>query len=446
MKKVVLILMAMLMCFTSITTAAQGSDAPRTLTLEKALEKALSGNIDLQQAHNQLTLAGITLKKQKNSLLPVLSFSADASRRYSQADLSGNGDTGSASFNLQAGFNLFNGFADVSAITISRLEQRVSRKTLDRSIQSVLFEIIRSYMQTLASQEYIQVEEENLKSQQIQLQLVEDFYNAGKKAKADLYQQQAEIAAGELNLLNARRSDHDNKLSLRQLLGEAPRADYQVADPGTQRILQRLKELDPEKMALTALGKRPDLQGKKFSAEAAWVGIKSAASGYWPTVSLSAGLGSKYSDQDPRGVSNQLFDDNISGSVAVTLSVPLFDGFNTASSVAGARISHKNSLLELEKAEKQVQLDVQQALQAYLSARAAREVSEKQLTYSGQALEILEARYKVNAATMAELIQTRAQWLDARYNEVEARYNLIVKAVELAYQCGDDQGMIDLVK
>ncbi len=444
MKKAILLLMSVLLWFTSITATPQDSPDPRTLTLKEALEKALVGNIDLQQSQNQLTLSEITLRKQKSSLLPELSFSANGARKFSNGD--GSVDATTAGFTLQASVNLFNGFADVSAIEMSRLEQMVSRKELDRNTQTIIFNIIQAYMQALASQDYIRVEEENLKSQQIQLQLIEDFFNAGKKAKADLYQQQAEIAASELNLLNARRSDHDNKLALMQLLGESPRGDYLVIDPDTDGILERLSRLDPEQEARSAIEKRPDLQGREFSAQASEIGIKAAASGYWPTVSLSAGLGSNYSDIISRSLSNQLFDDNLNGSVAVTLSIPVFDRFNTANSVASARIAHKNSRLEMEKARKQIELDVQQALQSFHSAVASREVSEKQLAYSGQAMESLEARYKVNAATMAELIQTRAQWMDARYNEVQARYNLIIKAVELAYQCGDDQTMINLIK
>lgn len=446
MKKVLLVLLSLLMWCNTIGAAAQSGDETTTLTLNQALEMALAGNIDLQQAQNQAARSAIDLRQKKANLLPELSFSANASHKYSQADEAGNGDLNSASFNLQANLNLFNGFADISAIQVSRLELLMSQNDLSRSTQTVLFNTIQAYIQTLTSQEFIRVEAENLEAQRIQLQVIEDFFNAGKRPKADLYQQQAEIAGSELNLLDAKRSDHDKKLALMQVLGESPRADFLVTDPGTEAILERLQRLDTRQLVQDALSKRPDLQGKELGVRASVIDIKAAAAAYWPKVSLSAGIGSSYNDIYSGKFSQQLFDDNLSGSVAVNLSVPIFDRFSTANSVASARIAHKNTQLDWEKAKKQIELDIRQALEAYRSAEQAKLVSESQLTYSRQALDSIEARYKVNAATMAELIQTRAQWVDALYNQVQARFNLVLRAVELAYQCGDDQTMISLIK
>ena len=163
---------------------------------------ALKGNPDLQLAQNQIELANISLKGKKSNMLPELTFSANGYRQYAESQTTVTGRNTNISFNLGANLNLFNGFHDVAAIKVSKLEQLAAQKELSRSEQTVLFNTIQGYIQALLAQEFIAVEIENLKAQQIQLQLIGNFYQAGKRPKADLFQQQAEIARGELRLLD----------------------------------------------------------------------------------------------------------------------------------------------------------------------------------------------------------------------------------------------------
>jgi outer membrane protein TolC len=105
----------------------------------------------------------------------------------------------------------------------------------------------------------------------------------------------------------------------------------------------------------------------------------------------------------------------------------------------------KNSRLLFEKARHQVELEIRQALESYHSARQSLEVTKLQLVYARQALESIEARYRIQASTLAELISARAQWTQARYNEVQTRYTLLIRALAIAYHSGDEQAMIRLI-
>jgi len=440
MKKKILMLLAFFLWMGQI--GATPGDEPVTLTLTQAVNAALKGNLDLRLAQNQTQLSAITLKQKKAVFLPEVSFSASGSRLFAEQ---GGVSSEQVKLNLGADLNLFNGFADLSALKVSRLEQEMALKDLSRSQQTILFNTLSAYMQALISQGLIGVEEGNLAAQEQQLQVIEDFYKAGKRPKADLYQQQAEIARSELALLEARRTDHDRKLVLMQLLGQEARADYRVHDPRSEEIMSRIGQMNLDQLDKRARDKRPDLKARELDTRAATLDIKTAAAGYWPKLSLFADLGSSYSSLRDTGLSEQLFDDQLSGSVGLSLSVPLFDKSRTASAVASARIMERSSLLQLEKAQKQTDLEVSQALEAFHSAQQSIRVSSLQLTYSRQAVESIEERYKIQAATLAELIQARARWTEAQNSEVETRYSLIIRAMALAYQSGDEETMLSLI-
>ncbi len=442
MKTTTKIIPALMLLVTLAGMSLLWAAEPEVLTLEQAVDLALKGNPDLQLARNQIQLASISLKGQKSNLLPELTLSANGYRQYAESQTKTTGRSMDLSFSLGTNLNLFNGFHDMAAIEVSKLEQLAVQKELSRSEQTVLFNTIQGYIQSVLAQEFIAVEEENLKAQQIQLQLIKDFYQAGKRPKADLFQQQAEIARSELRLLDAQRNDHLRKLQLVLSLGQSPRADFQVQDPGVERLIRKLQTERQDRSVALALDQRPDLQARELDKKAAQTKIKVAAAGYWPRLSLYSDLSGNYNNVRSGGsFSSQLFDHNLVAAVGLSLSIPVFDRWQTKNSVASASVQYNNRQVEWEKARQQVSLDVQQSQAEFLTAAKQIQVSDSQMTYSRQALESIEARYKVNSATMAELIQARAQTLDARYNWLEARFNMAIRGVALAYAGGDGQSM-----
>ncbi|MCK4836270.1 MAG: TolC family protein, partial [Candidatus Aminicenantes bacterium] len=175
--------------------------------------------------------------------------------------------------------------------------------------------------------------------------------------------------------------------------------------------------------------------------------VKAAKSGYWPKLSVFAETGTNYSNaNDFYGFSDQIFDNNLNATIGMSLTIPIFDKGVTKNNVASAKVKLKNQQLELEKLDHQVRLEVQQAIEDYYTASKQINVTESQEEYSRAALKSVEERYNVNAATMAELIQTRAQYHQSLYDLVEAKFNLFIRGIAVSFYQGDRDRMISLLK
>jgi outer membrane protein TolC len=87
-------------------------------------------------------------------------------------------------------------------------------------------------------------------------------------------------------------------------------------------------------------------------------------------------------------------------------------------------------------------MEVQQAIEDYGTAGKQMDVAESQLKYSTEALESLQERYNVNAATMTELTQLRATYLQSVYDRVTAKFNLLLRGIAVAFYRGDSQAML----
>ncbi len=422
------------------------------LTLNQALDIALTKNQDLKQASNQVQLSQVSVKQKKANFYPTLSLSANSSQHYfKNPDTLTNGYERKSSQtldgNLSAAVNLFNGFYDTAALQQSQLELKAAEGQLSRSGQAVVFETLQRYIQVVLAKELIGVEEKNLEAQRLQLNLIEDFYNAGKRPVTDLYQQKVEISRYEYQLLESKRNYQVGKLLLLQTLGLEPGTGYRVADLEIDSLLKEIKIPAQEEEGKPDLGKRPDLEAQYLLVKASEKEAKAAQSGYWPKLSFFINLGTNYSSLDENAnLSHQLFDYNLNTAVGLSLTIPIFDKGATKNNVTAAKINVRNRQLEYEKQKNQAAVEVRQAVEDYRTAAQQVAEAESQLTFARAALESIEARYKVQAATMVELTQARAQYLQAAYDRVKSKYNLLIQAIATAFYQGDLEEVTTLVR
>lgn len=421
------------------------------LTLEKALKIAMAANIDLKQAVNNVSQEQNTVIQKKASFYPDLSISATTTQRFGKEyeTVSGSyiaSDSNSLGISASSSLNIFNGFYDTASLQQSRLQLNASEEMLSRTRQAVLFDVIDRFFQVVTAREAIDVEKENLEAQRLQLIRVDSFVLAGRRPRADLLQQKSEIAAAEYRILNAERNYQIKKLLLKQSLGIEADSDYSVAVPDIDKLLEQVLQYNKDRDVESALVLRPDVIAVNLEVEAAKKGVKAARSGYLPKLSLFADLGTSYNSQiGYAGFSDQFMDGNINGAIGLSLSIPVFDKSRTKTNVAMAQIVMHNRQLEKEKLEKQVGVDVQQSIQDYVTARKQIDVTTAQLVFTKEALDSVQERYNVDAATMVELIQARSMYLDAHLGQVEAKFNLLVRGIAAAFYKGDSSSMLSLL-
>jgi len=77
----------------------------------------------------------------------------------------------------------------------------------------------------------VQVQKENLAALRQQLQQVREFVEVGTRPRSDLYQQQAEVAQAELDLLNARQQYDLGRTQLIETLQLDPFGAYGFQAP-----------------------------------------------------------------------------------------------------------------------------------------------------------------------------------------------------------------------
>ncbi|NNF05086.1 MAG: TolC family protein [Rhodothermales bacterium] len=437
-------LVATSLVFVFILSAAgpvQAQDA-QTITFNQAVELALSRNVSIQRAENNLDLQSLRVKSARADFLPNLNLSTGVNRNYglfidNTTFQQRTTVTDNMSVSASSGVTLFDGFGNISSLRAANSTLESQEHIFERTQQQVVFDVIQNYLNVILAEENIQIQQENVDAQTRQLEQIQEFVNVGTRPVSDLYQQQAAQASAESQLLTAENNFQIAQTQLIQVLQIDPLGDYHFVAPDLENVSLTIQEYNPEVLLRGAFDKRSDLRAQEAGIRAARYGVLSARSGYLPSLSLSGSFSTGWSSSrsDVFSFSDQL-DNNRSERVGLSLSIPIFNRLNTMTSVESAQVQYRNAELDLENLQQTVAIEVRQAYLNYLTAVKRLDVTEKQLRAAQQALNVEEERYDVGASTLVELTQARANYVDAASQRAQAVFQFYFQQRLIDYYQG----------
>jgi outer membrane protein len=433
-------LLTALLSVALITAVAPArAQEPRVITFEQAVRVALEQNVTVRRAANDVELQSRQVFQERMNFLPNLNFSSGGSRGsgFAQDQAGRNIAYSTTNYNgtVSSNINLFNGFADVASLDQARFTREASESSYDRTRQEVVFNVVNTFLSLIDAQEQIRIQEENLESQNQQLAQIDEFVRVGSRPISDLYQQQAEVAQTELQLLNAERTAQLTQTRLIQVLQLDPFGAYRFEAPDLAEVPIQPTEYDLTNLLQTAFAQRADLRAQEARIAASEQGIRIARSAYWPTLGFGGSLRSNFNPEGERTFFDQV-DQNRGTSLGFNFSIPIFNRFNRGTNVQRAEVLHRNASLDLENIRQQVALQVRQAYLDYLTSEKQVEVAQKQSRAAELALEAAQERYNVGAATLVELTQANARYVQAASNSARARFEFLFQGKLIEYYIG----------
>lgn len=420
---------------------------PSTWTLQQCIDYALEHNIALQQSKVSTQQQEISLLEQKAALFPSLSFSTNQNvswRPWSESytNLSNGTMTTSSSevnyngsYGLNASWTVWNGGRNLKNIDKAELTTEISELSSDQQANSIQEQITQYYVQILYQTEAVEVNKSLLETSTAQRDRCQEMVNVGLMAKADLSTLQAQVTQDEYNVVSAQTQLASYKLQLKQLLELVMVDNFEVAIPSVDdsKVLAPLPTIAD--VYAVAYSTRPEIQSSRLSIESADLDISIARAGYWPSVSLSAGIGSSNTD-DGGNFFDQL-KTNMSNSLGLTISVPIFDNRSTRSSIQTAKLSKLNSQLDLQNAEQELYaqietywLNARSAQQQYVYAKA----NEQSMADS---YELVNEQFNVGLKNIVDLMQGKDNLLQAEQQLLQSKYTALLNIALLKFYQGE---------
>ncbi len=442
--------MLLLLCS---TIAAQ---TPQKWSLKDCIDYSTLHNIRLKQ--NKLTLeeSQIDIKSAKAALFPSLSFSTSHSGRYQPYFEDGNGSfvtddgTGgsrvnsshdhfnySGSYGLNAGVTLFNGGRNWRNIRMQRLNSDIARLSIEQQQNTLKEDIATLFVQILYSSEAINVNLAAVESAQKNLESGKAKYEVGKIANSEVIELESQLRTAEYQLVNSQAQLANYKLQLKQLLEITDNRQIDIIAPECSDALA-LAPLSPvEQVYNTALAQRPEIQSSRLGTQSAQLSVQQAKAGYFPTLSLNAGAGTSNNDGSDKSFGHQM-KYNLSFSVGLSLTVPIYDNRSNRSNIQKAKIQHQSSLLQENEAHKQLYSTVEALWQDAHSAQKRFVAAQSSVQSAEASYNLLSEQFNQGLKSATELLTGRNTLLSARQELLQAKYTAILSNQLLNFYMGGD--------
>ena len=433
-------------CLVCAATLSQSSLAQtKRWSLRECCDYAIEHNISIKQQQNQCRQQEVQLSTARNSRLPDLSASASQNfsfgRGLTAANTYSNTNTSSTSFQLGTSVPLFTGFQIPNQIKMNQLNLEAATADLEKAKNDIRLQVAQAYVQILYDMEIGDVARRQVTIDSMQVVRLQALVDNGKAAEATLSQQKATLANSHLTATQADNNTRLAILTLTQLLELPTPEDFGIVRPDLSTISDgSLTALSPDAIYAEALGLKPEIAAQQLRLQAYNRNIKIAQAGYYPTLSLSGGLGTNY--YTTSGFTSDSFGEqlknNFSQYIGLNLSIPIFNRFQTRNNVRTARISLENQQLQLDNTKKTLYKEIQQVYCNALNAQTKAQSSQEALASSLDAFKLMQAKYENGKATITEFNESKNNYLKSESDLVQARYELLYQQALIEFYRGRD--------
>ena len=436
MKKI-LILIAALSC----GLGARAQQAPWSLS--DCINHALEHNLTVQQSALTVEQREVELNTAQNRRLPAFSASASESLSFGRGltadNTYSNSNTTSTSFNLGGDMPIFQGFDITNGIKLSKLNLAAATADLEKARDDIRVAVAQAYVQILYNQELLRVAREQSTHDEELLNQVRERLAAGKVSEAEVSAQQATLAQSRQSEIQAEGNLQMSVLELTQLLELSSPEGFSIVAPTVDDPSQLLL-MRPEAIYDEAVAVKPSVEAARLNVENAELSIARAKGAYLPSLSLNGGLGTNFYTNSKYAAASfgDQIKNNFSQYVGLSLSIPIFQRFNTRNNVRTAQINYKNQQIQLESVKKALYKEIQQAYYNAVSAQARYSGSRESAASARQHYELTEEKYRVGKAGVADYNDARNNWLRAESEHIQARFQCLYQTKLLDFYRGRD--------
>ena len=462
-------------------------EASGGITLDEAIGLALAASPEVARADLAEQGRAIAERGAGVERLPSVNFQAQPSQSYG---LSFDQTTGqlvsqtveSFSTGVSAQYTLYDGGRTRALVRQARLDRASAEATAERTQQTVAGDVADRFLQLLLDRQLVQIQTGQVEAARVQLDRAERLVAAGARPASDIPAQRATVAERVAALAEATAAVARDRVRLLDRLGLSPLADVEFVGPSLEDLEATglLDGVAPEVGVLveTALAERLDLRAQEIAVEAAVAGESLARTASRPNVGVFGQVGSGYSslqsrltdpDAPPVLLPVTLADgtpvlldgapflvpdqsgiefertpffsqlgDNRSGSIGMTITVPIFDRFAARRQREEARLAAENARVELDALQRSISAEVGLAAVEIAGAEARLDAAEARVEAAQAAVDAEEARYALGASTPYELSAARSQLAEALAARAQAAYTLVFRRALLRLAAGED--------
>ena len=411
------------------------------LTLADLVDLALCANPATAVAFAASRAAAANVGIARASELPTLSATVGPTlsrtdyRTSQRFTSSGSTELGSSA-SLALNYLLFDFGGRAARIDTTLAQQRATVSQVADTAQTVALTTITAYNSLSASLGAVTAARATVAFNRSSFDLADAKRRAGVSTPADALQARTSLAQAELTLAQAQGNARTAAGQLAVAIGQPPTTVLTLAPTPSLDTADSLTR-DVGTLIADAERLRPDLTTARANRDAALANVRATRSDTRPSVGVGV--------QDSLGYANSATDSN-RATVGLTLSVPLFNGFDRTYRVASARAEADRQTALLEQSRQQAGLDVYTQATALRTAIAVLATARELINSATASADIAQGRFKAGVGTFTDLLNAQSALASARQQLVSADFGVRDAQARLARAVGQIGDAVDSMR
>lgn len=416
-----------------VCQSVSAQDSIKQWTLQECLDYALENNIQLQKSRNDYLSGVEDTKMAKAARLPSLSVTSSqgftnypsASASFSDSHSGSYGfssrNSYTGTYGINAGLTLYNGGKLQTAVKRQNLQNQIDALSVEESANDIRVAIVQAYMQALYAREAVEIAINTAKTSEAQRDRAREMFQAGSISQVDLAQLESQYQSDAYQVVVARTSLDNYKLQLKQLLELDITDQIELSVPEINESAVTRVLPDKTQIYATATENMPEIKRGELAVEAADLDIRQARAGFYPSLGLTASVGTGHMSGNHYESGSQIWN-RFNENVGLSLSIPIFSNRQNRTATNKARIAAASSRLDQQDLLKTLLREVETAYWDAVSAQSQYVAANEKERYARQSYELTDEQFRVGMKNTVELITAQNEWSAAQQEVLQAKY------------------------
>ena len=422
MKKIKQISILLVLCTTLLH--AQGK-----MSLEQCIAYGIENNITLQQMQGNKEILQTDTRLIKNSRLPQaevgLSQRFNIGRSINRDNLYEDVSSHITNMSLNVEMPLFDGFATKYQLKANEANIRVSEAEINTKREELILNITNLFYRTAIYKEILETIKEQKKLSIEQIKFTKKKIEAGVMSRHALAELEAQLASDEFQITEAEGNIEFALIELAQLMNyndNIDKFDIQIDTvTDTNNIINH--------SYISDTGLFPQIKVAQYQIESEKWNYKKIKNQLLPLLSVGSSIGSSYYKHS--GIINapfkEQFKNNQQTYIYASLSIPIFEKFNTRNSFRRKKIEIRNYTFSLQEVRNNLLAEILKSRKELSNAHQKVTAAQKTLQAREEAYQYSVERFRAGKLSVYELLQTSQKLTESRSQTIQTKYELAYK-------------------
>jgi len=318
---------------------------------------------------------------------------------------------------------LFNGQQTANRTRAAESQVSSAREGLRVLEQTVLLAAATIYMDYLRDSAIVEVQKSNVRVLEQTLKQTRDRFNVGEVTRTDVAQSEAQLAAGNTQLLTAEANLTTTRANFRRIIGDEPVA----LAPGSP--VDRFLPPSLTGAVELSLTQNPNVTAAMFGIDVSYLQVKVNEGALFPTVTLQTSVQQSYEQ-------TMTIFRSFGASTVAQLSVPVYQGGAEYSLIRQSKETLAQQRLNLEQVRDQARANVVTAWGQLVAGKAQVQSAQAQVTASEIALNGVREEAKAGQRTTLDVLNAQQALVNARVALVTAQHDRVVASYSVLNAVG----------